>query len=58
MATAVLQDVESYQRQRNSLLRMKYVALGERDIREGAVLPDVEADTHFRGTLESPAENE
>jgi prevent-host-death family protein len=52
-ATAVLQDVESYQRQRDALLLLKYVALGEKDIREGAVLSDAEADTHFRDTLKA-----
>lgn len=57
-ATAVLQDVESYQRQRQALLLLKYVALGERDLRDGAVLSDADADTHFRDKLKSLAENE
>lgn len=57
-ATAVLQDVESYQRQRDALLLLKYVALGESDRREGAVLPDADADTHFRDKLKSLAEME
>ena len=57
-ATAVLQDVESYQRQRNALLLLKYVALGERDLRDGAVFPDADADSHFRDSLRSLAEND
>ena len=54
-ATAVLQDVESYQRQRQALMLLKYVALGERDLRDGAVLSDADADTHFRDKLNLPA---
>ena len=57
-ATAVLQDVESYQRQRNALLLLKYVALAERDLRDGAVVPDADADSHFRDSLRSLAEND
>ena len=57
-ATAVLQDVESYQRQREALLLLKYVSLGERDLREGAVLADADADTHFRDKLKALAEKE
>ena len=57
-ATAVLQDVESYQRQRQALLLLKYVALGERDLRDGAVLSDADADEHLRAKLKSLAENE
>jgi len=57
-ATAVLQDVESYQRQRQALLLLKYVALGERDLRDGSVLPDADADARFRDKLKSLAENE
>jgi len=57
-ATAVLQDVESYQRQRQALMLVKYVALGERDLRDGAVLSDTDADNHFRNKLKALAENE
>jgi prevent-host-death family protein len=57
-ATAVLQDVESYQRQRQALLMLKYLALGERDVRDGAVLPDADADAHFRAKLRSLAKKE
>ncbi len=50
-ATAVLQDVESYQRQREALLLLKYLARGEQDYREGRVMPDEEADERFRARL-------
>ncbi len=50
-ATAVLQDVESYQRQRQALLLLKYLARGDRDLREGRVLSDAPADEHFRSKL-------
>ncbi len=52
-ATAVLQDVESYQRQRQALLLLRYLARGDRDVREGELLSDAEADRHFRGRLEA-----
>jgi prevent-host-death family protein len=57
-ATAVLQDVDSYQRQRQALLLLKYVALGERDLRDGVVLSDADADTHFRDKLKAMSEKE
>ncbi len=47
-ATAVLQDVESYQRQREALLLLKYLARGDRDYREGRIVSDEEADRRFR----------
>ena len=50
-ATAVLQDIVSYQRERQALLLLKYLARGDRDHREGRVLSDEEADRHFRGKL-------
>ncbi len=50
-ATAVLQDVESYQRERQALLMLKYLARGDRDYREGKVLSDQEADAHFQARL-------
>ena len=52
-ATAGLQDVESYQRQRQALLLLKYLAWGDRDAREGRLLSDSEADRHFRARLEA-----
>ena len=52
-ATAVLQDVESYQRQRQALLLLRYLARGDRDYRQGKLLSDSEADQHFRARLEA-----
>ena len=57
-ATAVLQDVDSYQRQRQALMLLKYIALGEKDLRDGAVLSDADADAHFRDKLKSLAASE
>ena len=50
-ATAVLQDVERYERQRRALLLFKYLAKGDRDYRQGRVLSASEADRHFRTHL-------
>jgi prevent-host-death family protein len=50
-ATAVLQDVETYQRQRKALLLLKYLARGDRDYRQGKLLSDAEADRYFRDRL-------
>jgi prevent-host-death family protein len=50
--TAVLLDIESYQRQRDALLFLKLVAQGEQDYQQGDVLSQSEADAHFRAKLE------
>ena len=50
-ATAVLQDVVSYQRQQQALMLLKYLAQGDHDLREGKVLSDTEAESHFRAKL-------
>ncbi len=50
-ATAVLQDVDSYQRQREALLLLKFLARGDRDARKGNLLSDDDADRHFRDKL-------
>lgn len=51
-ATAILQDVASYQRDREALLLLKLAAQGDRDYRQGNVVSDAEADAHFRDRLE------
>lgn len=51
-ATAVLQDVETYERQRKALAMLKYLSLGEKNLRDGDVLSDAEADAHFRDRLQ------
>ena len=50
-ATAILQDVESYERERQALLLLKYLARGDQDYRQGRVMSDEEADDHFRTRL-------
>ena len=52
-ASAVLQDVESYQRQLEALLLLKYLARGDRAYREGRIVSDKEADQRFRVRLAS-----
>jgi prevent-host-death family protein len=52
---AILQDIETYQRQRDALLLLKLAMQGERDYRRGDVLSDEEADAHFRSKLEELA---
>jgi len=51
-ATAILQDVASYQRDREALMLLKLAAQGDRDYRQGNVVSDAEADAHFRNRLE------
>lgn len=57
-ATAVLQDVESYERQRRALAMLKYVSQGEKNLRDGDVLSDAEADADFRDRLQRLAGGE
>lgn len=38
-ATAVLQDVETFDRQRKALLLLRFLAQGEREIRRGRGIP-------------------
>jgi prevent-host-death family protein len=46
-AAAVLQDVESYQRQREMLQMLKILVQGDRDSKEGRVHSNQEAKEHF-----------
>ena len=43
----------NYQRQRQALLLLKYLARGDRDYRHGNLLTDSEADQHFRARREA-----
>ena len=47
-ATAVLQDIESYERQRRTLLMLKLVAQGEADFAAGRTVSDAEARRRLR----------
>ncbi len=51
-ATAILQDVASFQRQRETLMLLKLAVQGDRDYQKASVLSDSEADAHFRARLE------
>jgi prevent-host-death family protein len=48
-ATAVLVDVESFERQREALLLLRYLAVGEEEIRKGKGVPHQKALRHFEG---------
>ena len=50
-ATAVLQDVESYQRQRDTLLLLKAVVQGDLDYRAGRVFTHEAARARLRSKL-------
>ena len=47
-ATAVLQDVASYDRQRRALALLRMVVQGDQAYRRGETLSDDDADRHFR----------
>ncbi|HNE20751.1 MAG TPA: type II toxin-antitoxin system Phd/YefM family antitoxin [Turneriella sp.] len=47
-AKAVLTDIETYQRQQETMAMLKMVALRERDIEESGGIPHEEAKKHFR----------
>jgi len=51
-ATAILQDVASFQRDREALMLLKLAMQGDRDYRRGDVVSDAEADAHFRDRFE------
>lgn len=50
-ATAVLQDVESFERQRKALLLLRYLSQAEDEIRSGKGVPRVKAVRHFERKL-------
>ena len=52
-ATAVLQDVESFQRQRRALLLLKFLAKGDREVEEGKGLSHREATKRLQQKLKS-----
>lgn len=51
-AAAVLQDVESYERQQEALLLLKALAQGDQDLREGRTVSTREAKRRLNATLE------
>lgn len=50
-ATAVLQDVATFEQQRDALLLLKLVAQGDQEARRGQVLSDAEAERRFEAVL-------
>jgi len=50
-ATAVLQDVESFERQRKALLLLRYLAQGEEEVRSGKGVPHGKAVRLFEKKL-------
>lgn len=50
-AKAVLQDVESYQKQRQALLLLKFLAKGDKEIQQGKSVSHRQALKHFENTL-------
>jgi prevent-host-death family protein len=49
--TAVLQDIDTYQQQRETLLLLMAITQGERDYREGRVISDAAAKRRFTRLL-------
>ncbi|MCP4150954.1 MAG: hypothetical protein GY757_24620 [bacterium] len=41
MAKAVLLDIDSYEKQKNTLLMLKLIAQGEEDIKNGNLIPGI-----------------
>lgn len=56
--TAVLVDVESYERDRSAFLLLKLMAQGERDYAEGRTASHAEATREFRRQLAGLRESE
>lgn len=50
-ATAVLQDVESYEQMRKALLLLKFLARGDRELREGEGMSQREAERRVQRKL-------
>ncbi len=50
-ATAVLQDVESYEEQRRALLLLKFLAQGDKELKEDRGIRHAAAKRHFDETL-------
>ena len=50
-ATAVVQDVHSYQEQRDTLMMLRLLVQGEQDYDAGRVLTHDEAAAHFKEKL-------
>lgn len=49
--SVVIQDIESYQRQREALLMLKFLAKGDQEIHHGRGIGHAKAMKHFEKTL-------
>ena len=54
-ATAVLQDVESYEEQRRALLLLKFLAQGDKELKQGRGVRHAAAKRRFGKTLRTLA---
>jgi PHD/YefM family antitoxin component YafN of YafNO toxin-antitoxin module len=50
-ATAVLQDVETYQEQRQALLLVKFLARGDQELKQGKAISHSQARQHSHDTI-------
>ena len=50
-ATAVLQDVRSFEEQRQALLLLRFLAQGNQELKRGKGISHVRAKRHFEGKL-------
>ena len=50
-AAAVLQDAETYREQQQALLLLKFLAQGDKELREGKGITHRQAKQHFQATL-------
>ena len=57
-AAAVLQDVESYERQQQALFLLKLFAQGEQQIRQGKGLTQAKAERHFNTRIRQLSQSE
>lgn len=56
-AKAVLTDIETYQRQQETMAMLKMVALRDRDIDENGGIPHADVKKHLRGYLKQRLKN-
>ncbi len=50
-ATAVLQDIETFERQKKALLLLKFLAQGDQELRDGKGVSNAEARRRLERTL-------
>ena len=50
-ATAVLQSIEDFQRHKDALLLLRYLARGDQQLREGKAMSHSKAAKHFKEKL-------